>query len=197
MLCCCYANTNRGELLSNLSFFFFFFLFCFITLKKYSQSGHMHFKMCIKVMIPLRTSFKREHFIFYKLSDFLCFGSFFFFFSLPSCWLYNLHSGLVFGRRGRKRGEGAGSKTTEVKKLGFKQMELNPKVNTWRGKVLRPVPRCLSGAWSSCLSFWRPCKQVRAATHHREVQSLGYFFPRHLCGSLPETDLRTISTKSS
>lgn len=144
MLCCCYANTNRGELLSNLSFFFFFFLFCFITLKKYSQSGHMHFKMCIKVMIPLRTSFKREHFIFYKLSDFLCFGSFFFFFfSLPSCWLYNLHSGLVFGRRGRKRGEGAGSKTTKVKKLGFKQMELNPKVNTWRGKVLRPVPRCL------------------------------------------------------
>lgn len=158
----------------------------------------MHFKMCIKVMIPLRTSFKREHFIFYKLSDFLCFGSFFFFFfSLPSCWLYNLHSGLVFGRRGRKRGEGAGSKTTEVKKLGFKQMELNPKVNTWRGKVLRPVPRCLSGAWSSCLSFRRPCKQVRAATHHREVQSLGYFFPRHLCGSLPKTDLRTISTKSS
>lgn len=41
----------------------------------------MHFKMCIKVMIPLRTSFKREHFIFYKLSDFLCFGSFFLFFS--------------------------------------------------------------------------------------------------------------------
>lgn len=144
MLCCCYANTNRGELLSNLSFFFFFFLFCFITLKKYSQSGHMHFKMCIKVMIPLRTSFKREHFIFYKLSDFLCFGSFFFFFFpfLPAgCTIYTAAS--CSGDVGGRRGEGAGSKTTKVKKLGFKQMELNPKVNTWRGKVLRPVPRCL------------------------------------------------------
>lgn len=117
---------------------------------------------------------------------------FFFFPFLPAgCTIYTAAScsGDVGGR--------GGSKTTKVKKLGFKQMELNPKVNTWRGKVLRPVPRCLSGAWSSCLSFRRPCKQVRAATHHREVQSLGYFFPRHLCGSLPETDLRTISTKSS
>lgn len=89
--------------------FFSFFLFCFITLKKYSQSGHMHFKMCIKVMIPLRTSFKREHFIFYKLSDFLCFGSFFFFFFpfLPAgCTIYTAASclGDVGGRGGRGRG---------------------------------------------------------------------------------------------
>ena len=92
--------TPTGGAAQQSFFFGFFFFFCFITQKKYSQSGHMHFKMCIKVMIPLRTSSKREHFIFYKLSDFLCFGSFFF---LPSCWLYNLHSGLVFVRVGRRR----------------------------------------------------------------------------------------------
>lgn len=50
---------------------------------------------------------------------------FFFFPFLPAgCTIYTAAScsGDVGGR--------GGSKTTKVKKLGFKQMELNPKVNT-------------------------------------------------------------------
>lgn len=72
---------------------------------------------------------------------FWLFLSFFFSFLPAGCTIYTAAS--CSGDVGGRGGEGAGSKTTKVKKLGFKQMELNPKVNTWRGKVLRPVPRCL------------------------------------------------------